>query len=110
MSERSEEQERREQVRQWVKDCVRVTVEGVARGDDHDITDDVEDLFQGGRAEGLEQRLEETRAALGFIESAALFHPGQAWPDEMKAQLRRIGKLAHEALARLAPPPPRRGE
>jgi hypothetical protein len=39
--------------------------------------------------------------ALGFIESAALFHPEQAWPDELKAQLRRIGKISHEALAAL---------
>lgn len=77
------------------------------------MTADEYAAFDAGWEAGLAthaRRLEEARAALGFIESAALFHPDQAWPDEMKEQLRRIGKMAHEALARLSPPPPRREE
>lgn len=41
--------------------------------------------------------------ALQFIESAALFHPVQTWESEMKAQLRRIGKLAHDVLTPTTP-------
>ena len=52
-----------------------------------------------------EQRAVRLGETLGFIESAALFHPDAAWPDELKAQLRRIGKMAaHDAA--LTPPPP----
>lgn len=51
-----------------------------------------------------EQRVAGLVETMGFIESAALFHPEQAWPDELKAQLRRIGKMAHDAA--LTPPQP----
>jgi hypothetical protein len=54
------------------------------------------------RLAAAEQRGRAYEEALGFIESAALFHPNHVWPDEMRGQLRRIGKLAHDALS--APP------
>ena len=51
-----------------------------------------------------DERADRLAEALRFIESASLFHPDAAWPDELKAALRSIGKMAHEAL--LTPTPP----
>lgn len=50
------------------------------------------------RARTIAQQAEEIKrlqAALDEIEARVLFHPDQVRPDELKAQLRAIGKLAH---------------